>query len=237
MIGCCKQNKKDVRAKLQPVLTNIKDIGSLNPEKLQIIFITERQYKPPKLERWNNTSVVTNLESFSSKIHNSNFFRNDPSKFVTVTVIIGHIIWALLVATPLSTPTLIDILLIFFKKQLFRTKFPNESLARTHTWWHTWKYLFYVYQVRHLESWWFPNFRGLLKCDIWGVYFFLRLPKTYMLWCIEVLPNVLKPESYIVWRLNSFLPIRIIWSLSWKHLHCLWSRKSLIWAERRGHSY
>ena len=37
-----------------------------------------------------------------------------PSNFVTVTVIIGHTIWALLVATPLSTPTLSDFLIIFF---------------------------------------------------------------------------------------------------------------------------
>ena len=43
--------------------------------------------------------------------------------------------------------------------------FPNESRARTHTyWWHTYKYLFYVYQVWHLESWWFPHFKGLYNC-------------------------------------------------------------------------
>ena len=58
--------------------------------------------------------------------------------------------------------------------QVFRTYFSNENRARTHTyWWHTYKYLFYVYQVWHLESWWSPHFKGLYKCQIlaFSVYF------------------------------------------------------------------
>ena len=37
-----------------------------------------------------------------------------PSKFITVTIIIGHTTGAILVATPLSTPTLINFLMILF---------------------------------------------------------------------------------------------------------------------------
>ena len=51
-----------------------------------------------------------------------------PSKFVTVTVIIGHTIWVLLVATPLSTPTLFDFLMISFRflELNFQTKAEQE---------------------------------------------------------------------------------------------------------------
>ena len=53
-----------------------------------------------------------------------------------------------------------------------------------------------------------------------------------MHWSIEILPNVLKPESnntYKVWWLNSFRPAqtKIIRSQSWKH--CSWILSSLSW--------
>ena len=100
----------------------------------------------------NNYVEFRNFRSFSSEIHIfvANFSKLQPSKFVTVTVIIGH---ALLVATPLSTLTL--------------------SRAGTHT--YTYKYLFYVFQVVKLGF----LISSLCKVLEFSVFFW-QILKTYM---------------------------------------------------------
>ena len=92
------------------------------------------------------TVTMTNFEGFTRQWFMWNlgifthfclkftFFANcclvKPSKFVTVTVIIGHIIWVLLVAILLSTPTLFDFLMIFlFKKANLISKWKPSKNA------------------------------------------------------------------------------------------------------------
>lgn len=51
MVDCCKQNKKEVVAKLKPILKKIKGLGSLNPEELPPILIASLSKKDVKLQK------------------------------------------------------------------------------------------------------------------------------------------------------------------------------------------